>query len=230
MKFPAKMLDRHARASLVLFVLVLVGFWGWGFFASGGLAERAIELIRTYSGEHLFVSGAIFFGFAALSVLLGPLTSAPLVPVAVLTWGKWPTFLLLVSGWMVGAMLAYLVGRTAGNAVLARIVSPANLEAWRSFLSRRTTIFSALLFRLALPAETGYVFGLVRYAPWKFLLVTVLVEIPIGVALVYSGDALVARQFGRFASWAAGGFLVMGAALYFSRRRWKALRNKGDAS
>jgi uncharacterized membrane protein YdjX (TVP38/TMEM64 family) len=171
-----------------------------------------------YSQEHFILAALLFFLFSILSVLLGPLTSSPLVPIAVAVWGKWLTFFLLMAGWVVGGTISYFIGRSVGYVLLLRFVSREQIESWRTFISRETNFLFALLFRFAMPAETGYVFGLVRYELWKFLLVTILVEIPVAIALIFVGDALIAESFATFAALAILAVGILGGAGYFLRK------------
>ncbi len=212
-------LDGRARASLALLALLIAAFWLWGAFSANTVVERAISFLEASSQEHRFLSAAAFFAFALLSVLLGPLTSAPLVPIGIAAWGAWLTFWLLLLGWIVGGGLAYAIGRFAGTTLVTRFVSKAEMDRWSAYVSRHTTFFTALLFRLAMPAETGYVFGIVRYHLGAFFAITILVEIPFALALVFAGDAFAAQDFPVFVSWIAGTFLVLSGAIYLLKKR-----------
>ena len=212
-------LDGRARASLAVLATLVAAFWLWGSLSSEAFAGRAVTLLETYSQGHFFLSAAVFVALAFLSVLLGPLTSAPIVPIAVLAWGEWVTFGLLLFGWVGGGALSYGIGRLAGETLLIRFVPRAQLDAWQAFVSQRTTFFTAFLFRLAMPAETGYAFGLVRYDLGKFLLLTVLVEIPFALTLVFGGNAFATQNFPSFAGWIASAFLVLSGALYLLKRQ-----------
>ncbi|MBI4132578.1 MAG: hypothetical protein HY473_00555 [Candidatus Sungbacteria bacterium] len=204
-----------------MFLLAVGGFWLWSAFSSDGLINQAVSFLEAHVRENAILAGGLFFGFATLSVLLGPFTSAPMVPVAVLLWGNGITFGLLFSGWVIGGMGAYAIGRFIGYPVVGRIVSREKVDAWREFVSRRMTFAWALLFRLAMPAETGYIFGLVRYRIGAYLLITALVEAPIAAVLVWASDALVARDFARFIGWIAAAIFVFAAAAYLLRERMR---------
>lgn len=212
---------RRAKELAILFLLAVGGFWLWSIFSADGLINQAVAFLETRVRENEILAGGLFFGFAMLSVLAGPFTSAPMVPVAILLWGNWITFELLFSGWVTGGMGAYAIGRFIGYPVVGKIVSREKVDAWRGFVSRRMTFAWALLFRLAMPAETGYIFGLSRYRIPAYLLITALVEAPIATAFVWASDALVARDFVRFIGWIAAVVLVFAGAAYLLRERMR---------
>ncbi|MDP3963977.1 MAG: VTT domain-containing protein [bacterium] len=203
----------------VIAIVALAGFWIWGLLSSEGIVDRGEAILRMYADRNVAVAFLAFFVFAALSVLLGPFTSGPLVPAAVLLWGELATFLLLFAGWLAGGMAAYAMGRRVGYPIVRRIVSEEKAESWRHYISEHTTFFMALLFRVAMPAETGYVFGIVRYHIVKYALITTIVEAPLAAALVWASDALVVQDISLFMAWVGGMLLVFGGAGY-------ALRNQ----
>ncbi len=207
------------------FVLILsaaiVGFWIWGAFSADGLIDDAIEFLKHNARENVAIAIGVFGGLAVLSALISPFSSAPLVPFAIIVWGNWITFWILFVGWMAGELASYAIGRYVGSPVVSRIVSAERVEAWREVISRRVTFFMALLFRIATPAETGYVFGLVRYHFGAYVVITFIAEAPIAALMVWASDALVAQDFISFAGIAAGAVFISVAAVYLLRERMR---------
>jgi len=215
-------LIKHRISELVLFMtLAITGFWLWEFFESEGLIGRLIEYLSRLAEKNQTRAGLLFFSFSALSVLLGPFTSSPIVPVGVIIWGKSITFLLLISGWVSGSMLAYGIGKIFGYPLVSRILTKEKADEWRGFVSKRVTFLMAFLFRLGLPAETGYVFGLVGYSVWKYLLLTILVELPVALVIVFASGALIENDFIVFSGLLSGILGVFALAAYFLRKKSK---------
>lgn len=194
-------------------------FWLWGQVMAQEFGERQIAFLQAYSEVHPYLAMALFSSFAFLSVLLGPLSSAPVVPVAIVLWGKFMTLFLMLIGWVAGAVVSYTIGKHAGYPIVTRLLTKKRVDEWMRRVSREATFFLALMFRLALPAETGYVFGLIRYTFWKFLLITLIVEIPTGLGLIFVGDAFVTQNLPLFLSLMVLGFGVLGTAVVVLRDR-----------
>lgn len=217
-----KILGNRARLMLLLFLTLIAAFWIWGYVSSEGLINKIIELIQRYeSNRSVFFSLGIFWLFAVASVLLGPFTSAPLVPIALLLWGNWVTYWILFSGWITGAIITYTIGRHLGRAIVLKIISPEKANAWQEFISSRVTFLIAFLFRLAMPAETGYIFGLARYNFLKYIFITTLIESLTATILIFSGKALIDRNFVTFISWIAIVVILLSTSSYLLAHKIK---------
>lgn len=57
-------------------------------------------------------------------------------------------------------------------------------------MNEQATFATALLLRLALPAELGYAFGVVRYPLGTYVAITVLSELPYAIASAYASEAV----------------------------------------
>ncbi len=167
--------------------IILIGFFDTlqrALFGFTGLLEGYVE-------NHTVLGPIFFILFAAGSVLLGPVTSSPLVPSAVIIWGTETVFVYLLLGWLIGNVLAYAIGYYFGFTFIRKIVSPEDLMQWEIIIKKHITWPYALLFRIATPSETGYIFGTVRYDFIMYLFVTLLAEFPFAYILIYSGKALI---------------------------------------
>src|SRR3989338_11317244 len=83
-------------------------------------------------------------------------------------------------------------------------------------VSSRATFALALVFRLIMPAETGYIFGLIRYNFLRYCIVMFIAELPFAFFGVWVSDAFVDQHFILFFSALIGGglfffFFVWGA-------------------
>ncbi len=208
------------KAKLLIFVGLLIIFWVWTSFSAQDIFERAIPKLQFSLEQNRGFVTALFMGLAALSVLLGPFTSVFLIPPAVAVWGAERTLVLLLSGWIVGNVVSYAIGRFIGFSLVARLVSHEKIEVWLAHIRRAGTFARALIFRVALPAETGYLFGLVKYNFPQYLSITLLAEIPFALVAVYAGEAFFLGDFFVFAGWIASGFALIVFAGYIFKKEW----------
>jgi uncharacterized membrane protein YdjX (TVP38/TMEM64 family) len=164
-----------------------------------------------------------FVIFAALSALLAFFSSAVLVPVAVQAWGHALTLFLLWTGWTLGGVCAYTLGRVFGRAVVGSFVSLQTLDHFEHRVSARTPFTVALLFQLAVPSEIpGYVLGLGRYSFAKYLMVVGLGELPFALGTVYIGHSFLERRTLVLLAVGAAGVLLSAWALYTLQRKLSA--------
>jgi uncharacterized membrane protein YdjX (TVP38/TMEM64 family) len=181
-----------------------------GLFA---IVEQAVRA-RPVAGVILFLIGA------ALSALLAFFSSAVLVPIAITTWGKPISMLLLWIGWTVGGIVAYNIGRHLGRPMARWLTSEETLDRFTTRISSRAPFGLVLLFQIALPSEVpGYVLGLLRYPMGKYLLALGLTELPISVGTVYLGATFLERNIFMLVGIGIAGALFSGWALYTLQKR-----------
>lgn len=173
----------------VLAVVVILSMLVSDFLAN--FIDSFIEYAALYPRLGLF----IFVLLAAVSVMLGPFTSVALMPFIISWWGRSAAFGFLMAGWIMGNIGAYMIGFYFGHPLVRKLVKEEKLQKWITFVSHEVSIWIVFLFRLAVPAESGYVFGILRYNFRKYLAVVILAEFPFAVLAVWAGDAVLASQW-----------------------------------
>ncbi len=202
---------RLLALALLCAAIVLVVIFDASHRALLDLLARAEPVIA----RHPVPGALLFVALSALSAMLAFLSSAVLVPVAVVAWGPGTTILLLWVGWLVGGMGSYGIARLLGRAVVRRLLSREALERYERWITPRLPFRLVLLLQLALPSEApGYLLGLARYSFGKYMLALALVELPFAIGLVYIGQSLVDRHTMILVVLAGVGLLVTGVALW----------------
>jgi uncharacterized membrane protein YdjX (TVP38/TMEM64 family) len=189
---------------------------------------RAVAAAGEIMAARPVLGAVVFVLLSAASALLAFFSSAVVVPVALYTWGKGVCFLLLWTGWTLGGMIAYWLGRTLGRPVLRWALPAATLARYEEQLSRHTSFRVVLLFQLALPSEVpGYLLGVVRYPFGRFLAAYILAELPYAVGTVYLGAGFLERHLLLVIALGALGALWMVIVLRVLQRR---LRSEGPSA
>jgi uncharacterized membrane protein YdjX (TVP38/TMEM64 family) len=181
------------------------------------ILSAAEAVIRQYP-----TAGALaFVVFAAISAMFAFMSTALMVPVAVLTWGNTATSLMLWLGWIGGGVASYGLSRWLGRRLLDRLGGRRLLHRLERWIRPDATFGMVLILQLALPSEMpGYLLGLVRYPLRKYCFALALAELPYALATVYVGQGLIEQRGGLIVSVGALIGLVSLAAVY-------ALRNHG---
>ncbi len=186
------------RSSLILLLIFFIALVFAPSAYLQGVFNDFTQVLAVFGVEHPVLGPLVFMGLAAVSVLLGPFSSVPLVPSAVAIWGIIPTLAFLLSGWLAGSAGAYALGRYAGQPLVSRIVGPRQLEKWFITMERHLNFIMMLIFRLAVPSETGYIFGLIGYRFKQYMLITFLAEFPFALLAVFAGDAFADTSWASF--------------------------------
>ena len=58
-----------------------------------------------------------------IAVVIAPISTLPLLPVAVALWGSFFAAVLSIMGWTIGAMIAFWLSRSLGHSFLAKVIS-----------------------------------------------------------------------------------------------------------
>jgi len=188
------------------------------FFASPFLQDIffiVAEDVGSFASGNAGLVIVLFVLLATISALVSPFSSVPIVPVAVALWGPWLTSAFLLLGWLFGDTLAYAIGRYAGHSIVRQFIREEKLRGYERYFSERMTFLRALLIRLALPAEIGYGFGLIRYHLGAYFLVTFITEGLFAFITVQASDALINLKTVAFLGWAAVLITLIGAAYFF---------------
>lgn len=174
--------------------------------AVGLLAVAAIEPLHDVFSTWLTKAGALlsahqtagallFIALAAGSAMLAFFSSAVLLPPALEVWSEATCLGMLWLGWILGGVLAYLIGKYLGRPAMRSLGSSRALDKYEAMITAKTSLGIALLFQLAIPSEIpGYLFGMARYRFPKFLAALGLAELPYAVATVYASSAFLNRQ------------------------------------
>lgn len=209
------------RRILVSFiVIILLAFLFWSSFSLQEIFYEMVASIEEYAAENEILVAAVFIGLSALSAMLSPFTSALFVPAVVIIWGNVLTATFLFLGWILGAIAAYFIGSYAGHTFVKELPSSEKIKYYRERLSEKTKFILVLLFRIAMPAEIpGYVLGIVRYSFSKYLLATIIAELPFAIIMVFASDALINEQPFIFTALVVSAFLTIGIVFYFFHKR-----------
>jgi uncharacterized membrane protein YdjX (TVP38/TMEM64 family) len=204
---------------ILLIVVLAAALIFWQSVTVKGLFFDATEFLSRYAQkEHQLAGVIVFIMLAALSAMLSPFSTTPLIPAAVLIWGVQITFYMLLGGWMLGAAITYAIGYYAGRPFLNLIFSYRTVEYYQNKLAKRTTFLNILLFRLALPAEIpGYVLGIMKYNFTKYMLATGISEAIMAFLAIFASNALLAEQKIIFIITIALIFAIFAVTLYLFR-------------
>ncbi|HUP47472.1 MAG TPA: VTT domain-containing protein [Thermoanaerobaculia bacterium] len=180
------------------------------------ILDRAAAVIA----GHPLLGKVLFVALSTLSAMLAFVSSAVVVPVAVFTWGRTTTLVLLWGSWLLGGIFAYLLGRTLGRRVLSWFVAGDRIDYYASRISAGADFVTILLFQLALPSEVpGYVLGAARYRFLRYVAALAIAELPFAVGAVYLGEGFIRRDYRLLIGFGIAGVAFSAIAFYRLHRR-----------
>jgi uncharacterized membrane protein YdjX (TVP38/TMEM64 family) len=155
------------------------------------LFDAAESLIRQRATWGMVV----FVLLAALSAMVAFLSSAVLVPVAIYVWGPAVCFALLWTGWFMGGLAGYGIGRFLGRPAVEILVRPGTLARYEGWARSGKSLVPMLMLQLAIPSDlASYLFGLVRCRFIVFAVALAVAEVPYALGAVYLGTSFLERR------------------------------------
>ena len=198
------------RAALVIVGVFLVGLGAWSADLHHQII-RAVELSEPVIARHPVWGAFLFVGLAALSALLVFFSSVLLVPFGVHMWGEVGCFLLLWTGWFLGGILTYTIGRRLGWPIVRWVLSARLAAEYEARIPASRSFLPILLVQLALPSEAvGYICGMLRVRPLVYVGALTVAELPYALGTVLLGTAFFRREYPVLLAVALAGLLLLG--------------------
>jgi uncharacterized membrane protein YdjX (TVP38/TMEM64 family) len=171
--------------STTLSIIVLAAL----FIGSAYAAQTYQEQLYALVAGHAVVGMLIYIGLAALTTVVAPLSSAPLIPLAGSVWGPIATAIASIIGWLLGSVIAFMLARKYGKSIVERLAPNADLDAWQKRIPERNLFWTIVLLRMAVPVDAlSYALGLfTSVSPLKYTLATLIGITPFAFVWAYVG-------------------------------------------
>lgn len=197
-------------AGLALLALAALALWQW---------QWEVAPLEAWIEQHRVLGAAVYATAVAASVVLLPLSSLPLLPLAAHLYGFWVTALLSAAGWWIGSLIAFQVARL-GRRYLERVTSLEAVDRLERRIPGDVGFGGIVILRMILPVDiVSFALGLLKELRFSTYAIASLVGIlPFAFVLSYAGGELGAGRFLTFGAVAVG----MTVAVLVIRRLWGA--------
>lgn len=180
------------KEKIVSILLIAVFFGGAAIFAEqyGTLVEN----IPYLSGPF----GALFYVLITVAaVVIAPVSTFPLLPIAVSLWGSFFAAVLSIIGWTLGASIAFGLARRYGKPLIGKMISLKKIEHVEKLIPQKNIFMSVLLLRMALPVDVlSYALGLFSNISFKHYFFATLIGVsPFAFFFAYAVELPVTTQF-----------------------------------
>lgn len=209
---------KHMRRwSALIFGILLVTVTMMGIWQSTWDFSMIEEIIRA----HPVIGALIYMGILISSVVLLPLSSLPLVPLAVQVFGVTLAAVLSILSWWIGALIAFQIARL-GRTYMERFTTLTAVDRLEQKIPKDISFAGIILLRMVLPVDiTSFALGLLKHLPFSTYAVASLIGIiPFAFVLCYAGGELVQ---GRYVSFILI-IMCIAVAVMILRRLWGTLR------
>lgn len=186
--------DRRRRLTLLMLAVLAAALVA----SSAQLHQTIVEwmaLAEPVISAHPVWGAVVFTALAAVGAILIFVSSWLLVPIGVQVWGPWWCFAFLLTGWFIGGVVTYSIGRFLGRPVVRRLLPDALIVRYEGRIPTGGRFLPALLVSMSVPSDIGgYFFGLVKYPARVYFAALLTAEIPYGLGAVLLSDAFLQRR------------------------------------
>lgn len=184
------------QKKIIVLSLAFIGFLVWSSVQFQHFFAGVVPYFENLAHHNALLSITVFIALGILSTMLSSFSSVPLIPIAILVWGTFPTAIYLFVGWLTGDILSYLVGYWAGNPILKKFVSLEKIDYYRRKIPPNAELRLVFFFLMSMPSEVpNYTLGTLRYNFLRYILVIGLGEVIFASFSAYAGQALVQKNF-----------------------------------
>lgn len=170
------------------------------------------ELVSVINSKNIIALG-IYIAITALTTVVAPLSSLPLLPIATTIWGPIIAALTSVIGWVIGSIIIFGICRQYGVPFITRFVSIEKIEKIKNFLPGKDVFLSHIILRMLMPVDLlSYALSLFSSITFRvYIITTVIGVIPFAFVFAYGGMLPIELQI--------IGFLVGIVVVTFIHRR-----------
>jgi len=168
-------------------IFALIGFVIF-FFLSLYFVKSYSSEIQEFITQYGYRGMIMYVFLVILSVVIAPVSTIPLLPVATATWGPFWAGILSIFAWFVGSLVAFFVGRHVGRPILHIFTDMARFESVVCRISSTHLFWSIVFLRMVLPVDVlSYAIGLMTKVPFKIYAVASFIGItPMAFLLSYA--------------------------------------------
>lgn len=162
---------------VVLFVLVSV------------IADKYQTEMQALVSDESALGMAAYVALTIFAVVIAPVSTLPLIPIASAMWGWVISGMLSVVGWTLGAQIAFFLARRFGKPFLRKIISLEKLEKYEKRIPEENMFWTVLFLRMAVPVDVlSYALGLFsRMKSVPYFFATLIGVTPFAFVFAYAG-------------------------------------------
>ena len=148
----------------IIAVIFLAIFLALAFFTT----RYYSDLVREATDKTGIWGALLYVAITVLAVVVAPISTLPLVIVAVSAWGNFIAAVLSIIGWTLGAVIAFILARVFGRPLVARLVNLERVRAIENKIPQKNFFWSVVFLRMVLPVDI-LSYGLGLFSNMKFL-------------------------------------------------------------
>jgi len=176
-------MNKDQVKSLVGIIVIILLFFFFSFIVQNNFAGVNDYLDVGFFGMFVYVITVI------ISIVVAPVSSMPLLPVASGLWGWQVAGALSVVGWTLGGIIAFLLARIYGVGLVSKLLPMDKVYKFEKLIPDENLFFSVVFFRMVIPVDAlSYFLGLFsKMSLRSYTLATIIGVTPFAFVFSYLG-------------------------------------------
>lgn len=132
----------------------------------------------------------------ALAIVLAPVSTLPLIPLAVGAWGWIAAAILSIVGWVIGSQIAFYIAQRYGKKLIQKFISLEKINSFENSFSKENLFWTVVLLRMTIPVDIlSYALGLFSTMSHKAFFFSTLIGVtPFAFIFSYTGSLSLGLQ------------------------------------
>lgn len=169
-----------------------------------------------HGAGYIGMLGYVFI--SAIAIVIAPISTFPLIPIASAMWGWILTALLSIVGWVIGSQVAFYIARHYGKPLVEKLIGLKKIQRLENNIPTQNMFWIIVLLRMTLPVDVlSYALGLFSNVKAStYFYATTLGVTPFAFLYAYTGTLSIKDQL--FTLISVGIFLLL---VFILRKRLK---------
>ncbi|MAH31560.1 MAG: hypothetical protein CMG78_05815 [Marinobacter sp.] len=177
------MINREKISSFVGIVLIILLFVASSYFAQWYVDELGFG----FRGD--FIGMLIYVLVSVASIVVAPVSVMPLMPLASTLWGWQVAGVLSIIGWVIGAVIAFVLARRYGVPLVSKLLPMKAIYKFEKKIPDENLFWTVVFFRMVIPVDgLSYFLGLFSKMTLRsYTLATLIGITPFAFVFAYVG-------------------------------------------
>ncbi|HUX80948.1 MAG TPA: VTT domain-containing protein [Candidatus Paceibacterota bacterium] len=168
------------------------------FVIASLVAEHYRSVLIGFVGTNgVFGMSAYIFLTALFVIFVIPLDIALLIPLGTIIWGPLLTALMSITGWTLGAALAFGIARRFGAPLVGRLIGFSRVRTIENRIPKKNLFLMVIFLRMLVSVDIlSYALGLFSTMSWgSYIIATTIGVAPFGFYFAYTGTLPIVYRF-----------------------------------
>lgn len=145
--------------------------------------------IKQFVEAGSFISKVLYVLITSVAIVIAPVSTFPLMPIASHVWGWFVAGILSIAGWVIGSQIAFLLARRFGKSFVEKFFSLKKLHSFENYFTSKNLFWTVVLLRMMLPVDLlSYALGLFSKISTKSFFFSTLIGVtPFAFIFSYTG-------------------------------------------